>query len=508
MEIFNFFYVTKIENLCLEPSSSAIGYLDSINVLNSTSVNITGWALVRNADDLVLPDKIFIAENNHLVGYCKLNIPREDVIDAHGLDSDLICCGFSCDVPVRDIVAAANSLSAHPLFGAELSSIPGPYATVFPSNPLEYKCQLTDALVRPERMNSLAISITSKCNLKCKYCFIHCAEYIAMDMDNYLLNSIMLQINDLSVNEVHFGIMGEPTVFQKFFDLADSISSTGIRTSVATNLSKMMSMNEIDSLLNFYAIEVSVDTFDYKNLKFIRTHADSRIILFNLIRIYARAIVKKIKPPIITLSIVCNQLNIPDLMELSAICTLLRIPQVQLLDMRLPYHWADFSHLPPRVCDAQNKDDMRQTLIEVMRFLNDSGVRTSVDASLTAFIEGSDEDGGLDPLTDEKTTRFCIAPWSRLYINADGTATPCFYFSAIGKITSQGHIQDTWNSTRMIQLRNELLSGNLISGCQSCCRAKACTISDLQELVSRYLSCEARHDRAETFGQPVDFYWT
>ena len=104
---------------------------------------------------------------------------------------------------------------------------------------------------------------------------------------------------------------------------------------------------------------------------------------------------------------------------------------------------------------------------------------------------------------ETRTSRLCIAPWSRLYVFANGDVTPCFNFSSVGVLGENSGLHDVVNSARMRRLRCVYLSGGLSLGCQDCVRAQPCTPGETKRLVEAYLS--GKWKKAETFGQPVDF---
>ena len=298
--------------------------------------------------------------------------------------------------------------------------------------------------------------------------------------------------------------MGEPRVSKELVPLIHATLAQGHRVSMASNFATPLTPTELNAFVLMHCIEVSVDSFDPPHLKQLRG-ADARNILMNICQIKALARIKQIAGPHITLSIVCNELNVPDLPSLAGICASIGVNSIQLLDMRKPYIGADFSTLPPRLTESTKTEELRNALHETVRICKQADVSISIDSITEAFLNGTSDSSyaEFEANTPEKPTRLCIAPWSRMYVYPNGDITPCYHFSSVGKLSTNSTLSDCLNAPRMRSLRKELLTGQLVSGCQNCCRAVPCSTEKVATLVKQYT--ENTTVRAETFGQPVDF---
>lgn len=65
--------------------------------------------------------------------------------------------------------------------------------------------------------------------------------------------------------------------------------------------------------------------------------------------------------------------------------------------------------------------------------------------------------------------KLCNAPFANIYIDSRGNITPCCFnrTDVFGNIYEQ-KIEEIWNSTTAIHLRNEISAGNLPEGCKIC----------------------------------------
>jgi MoaA/NifB/PqqE/SkfB family radical SAM enzyme len=493
---FNFFRESaSIKNSIT--SLPGIGYLDRV-VWGGSTLTMEGWGLVKSADgEFKIPDRFFVYYDSHCIGYCFPNISRPDVCKAYTLPDSHEECGFQCKFSVSDSTGLENRISVHFESDGDMATLSGPYSCIFPilGHFGEYNVN---------SLEGLAISLTTRCDLRCGYCFIQYPNYICQDIEQELLEKLFLGARRFSVKEIHYGIMGEPRVSKKLTRLIKNNIADGFRVSMASNFARPLTDEELEVFSSMHCIEVSIDTFDIKHLKAIRG-ADSLHVLMNLCKLLALARLKGQMRPDITFSVVCNELNIPDLPQLVGIAATIGVHSIQLLDMRKPYQDADFSSLPPRITESDKKSSLHDALLETLRICNREGISVSIDSIIKAFLDevAVPEGAEFEPNSPDKPTRLCIAPWSRMYVYPDGNVTPCYHFSSVGRMSTNSSLDDCVNGPRMRSLRKELLSGDLVSGCQDCCRASPCTVEELSALVSQYTG--GTRVRAETFGQPVDF---
>jgi hypothetical protein len=68
----------------------------------------------------------------------------------------------------------------------------------------------------------------------------------------------------------------------------------------------------------------------------------------------------------------------------------------------------------------------------------------------------------------EKTTRDCLDPWLFTMITADGEVKPCCWHPPIGALSATTSLDDLLNGQQIVQLRRELLLGQLNDNCQIC----------------------------------------
>lgn len=483
---------------------TVIGYVDDVSNVDGNWV-VRGWGLIKDGNSFVLPAGIVVMGGTQRVGQGQCSVPRQDVLEAYGVDDSLLSCGFEMDFPLdSDEPEPLNNLCAYVQDNeGGMHPVHGPRGMISGLDYRKFDSLEGQEYITIDKLNGLAISLTSRCNLRCGYCYIKSAEYIPVDMDRVMLSSLHESVDGLGVKEVSLGIMGEPTLDKDFFALSSNLLDKGLILSIATNLAAAYTDEQIDILSRFHTVEVSIDSLDRQNLKLVRT-CDVRIVSHNLLRLLGASVMNE-NPLRITFSIVLNELTALDLPKLVAAGVSAGVSQYQLLDMRPSFRGADFSALPPRLCETTRQEEVRRALELAIEMIKRSGASCSIDSAVTAILNGEDTSAGVRKNTPQNSSRLCIAPWSRLYVNADGNCTPCFHYSTVGILTSTNKLADVVNNIRLKRIRSELLSGNLTAGCQDCLRAEPCHPDETRELVKRYFA--GGWKKAETFGQPVDFSW-
>jgi MoaA/NifB/PqqE/SkfB family radical SAM enzyme len=497
----NFFHSNDFADLKFTITGRA--YCDEIREEDS-AVRVSGWALIGELGEFKSPKRFIFAVNRKVIGFGYVNIERPDVLSAVD-DKAPLKCGFTSLLsqryitgdPINDLTIYAESDSGL------LLEVQGPAGMIGVERlSLDSESPSVDTSVAVDSIHGVALILSTKCNLRCSYCNIHSPLYIEHDMDNTTFESILLDLDKLSVKEVHFGVMGEPTIHKNFFEVVRKIHEEKYIMSIATNFASIFKEEEIEALLLFHTIEISLDTIDINLLRKIRTGADVRTILYNIVRLKSRALQKKMPCPKITLSIVLNEDTAIELPLLAAACNVLNITQCQLLDMRPLGFKKDVSK---SLSEAKDKDMALRSLNEAIDYFIDNSISLSIDATVQQFINTSKLKKAMTPQINAAkhgfTSKACFAPWTRAYIAPDGHVTPCFGFTSIGKITPKTSLREIINSSRMRRLRYELLTGRLNDGCRNCCRAEDAPPEIVRELLRKYKT-GAR--RAETFGQPVD----
>ena len=204
----------------LKSSNNGTGYVDSIAV-HDNIVKISGWGLVKKNQIYNIPKAIGFSSGGKYLGCCDLTISRPDVCDSLKLDKSLSTCGFEVDIDKSLIHGdPLNEIGCYVIDQDNaLCSLHGPFGMVVGEHPAFMEgYSVENATV--SKLTGVAISLTSRCNLKCGYCYIKSKEYVACDLGRNIIKNLLNEGSKYHIKEVHFGIMGEPTLDPDLFSLS------------------------------------------------------------------------------------------------------------------------------------------------------------------------------------------------------------------------------------------------------------------------------------------------
>jgi molybdenum cofactor biosynthesis enzyme MoaA len=176
-------------------------------------------------------------------------------------------------------------------------------------------------LLRSLPLRNLRVEVTSKCNLRCVYCAVSHPDYAGRHMPHPFLQGLltMLQRQPRDLFVMLNG-HGEMTYHPDWVAFSSAIAALGFRTSVITNLAKLLDPAEAKGLASFYSIQVSMDTVDPELLRQTRRHVKLETIRENLERIRAAARADGRKPPLLGISCGVYDANYATLDDLVSFC--------------------------------------------------------------------------------------------------------------------------------------------------------------------------------------------
>lgn len=195
------------------------GYMDYTKI-DGNVVTVRGWGLITDDNEnLKLPNQFFICLDTQVIGKCSPNVERHDVVSSLSLDTYFLPCGFEATFELGDVAGVLNALSLHLSDNKNgLVPLPGPYACILPESPLHVADE-NDKYTIIDKMHTICCQLTSKCNLRCKYCFITSKDYEEGEITNDILSKFMEAKDRYSIVEICYGIMGEPTTRDDFFEI-------------------------------------------------------------------------------------------------------------------------------------------------------------------------------------------------------------------------------------------------------------------------------------------------
>lgn len=345
-------------------------------------------------------------------------------------------------------------------------------------------------------VRELFIELTSNCNLRCRHCAINLPGYIARDMASRHVDEVVAFVERTAVPVVSVNAHGETTQFGNWVEICERLKAAGAQLNIVSNFARYFDDREIAALAAFEGIRISLESVDRDLLRDLRQHVDLRIVLHNLTRIRARALVEYGRIPLFGINCVVSHLNVSTLPDLAAFAAANGFADLTLHDLAeltglpddRPRH---ILSLPPERL-AEALDSLRATAKLAARL----GLRLNAQTNLVHYVE---QHGKIRQELNQATyfkndapllimptpvapgmTRDCLDPWRVAKIAEDGAVMTC----CIGR-TPIGHLDDgalemIFQGESLQTRRDELLSGNLGEECLACPVRAAVPVAELR----------------------------
>lgn len=322
------------------------------------------------------------------------------------------------------------------------------------------------------------IEFTSRCNLRCVYCYSLNPLHEGSDLDPELLDPIVDSLRRRGVLSVGVSGGGETTIVKDWHHYCDTMMDDGLDLFITTNLARELSDAEARTFARFSIVQVSVDTADAKLFKKLRRGGDLRTILYNMAKIRAQALKLDIKGPLFWWNAVVNDLTVNGLEDYVRFGLGQGVKHFNFLGM--------FSHQSSgetqvRPLKDLPKDDLLsippllERVFNVVRKGGGSFVGRSVLEEVRGILEEEKgravDDGGSSSRRMQRSgmTRDCLDPWVYIKIAGDSSLKPCCATGeSLGFLNRGDRFEDMVNNDLMREYRKGLLTGNLRSICRTC----------------------------------------
>jgi acyl carrier protein len=333
-------------------------------------------------------------------------------------------------------------------------------------------------LLRSIRFNTLIVEITSRCNLRCIFCpkAIKDNERVPgrdMDMDESTLADTLRFARQAGPAIASLVGVGETTFREDWKTLCQNFFNLGMACIINSNFGRLYTEADLDALLKFANITISIESSDIELQKKLRKAVDLKVILTNIIALRSRARLKGVNPPRLTVNCTVSDLNVLGVKELAAFCAELGIDQLNLsslyeIDELKDNQIRSIEHLEPA-----ERGEALKVLEEAQQILQGSSTQLCVQPRLLQLYNGASEEGPRDGLT-----RVCTQPWTTYTVGADGQVFPCCVTAeSFARIDEP--LETLLNGQAIRKLRGQLLDGDLPTMCQACSNAPLGSRDDL-----------------------------
>lgn len=387
-------------------------------------------------------------------------------------------------------------------------------------------------MLESHRTTVAHIEFTSRCNLKCVFCSSSQPDYKGIDLDEETIESAIEALKKRKPKLVSVNGHGETTIYRNWHIYCNKMLDAGIKLHIISNFAKKFSPVELHTLSRFKSIEISCDTSDPVLLKKLRRGLDLETLSLNLSRLLEISLKERRRLPEISFSCVISDLNVFKLTDYVAFgkslgvthfnfCNLTKYPDLE--DTLNANHISEMPvELLPEVKASLDKtfeflheshiayhfqqgllDSLNQKIREANSSplplppppphplpLQDSKEKEPVEENTGEMNKNINEPGPHRYSSSGKVgqTRSCLDPWEFILLQANKDVSPCCWHRPIHSLGKNQSLAESFNNTRMKDLRRRLLTGDLSENCLNCPARGWTTIDNLRHMVWSYLN--------------------
>lgn len=324
-------------------------------------------------------------------------------------------------------------------------------------------------LSRSHKFSTAIFEITSRCNLRCLFCFKSISGYNEqpgrdMDMPDTVFQHAVRFIRDVQPRVCAFVGVGEPTFRKDWQEIVLEVQKHCHITTINTNFGRLYGESELDTLLSIGVITISIESADAAKQKELRRSVDLRNIVYNLASLKKRARMKGVPAPRIQVNCTVTDKNVFDIRELASLCAELRVDCLTLSSLYELEGLNAVASIEGLAPDQLKR--VEQELISAKEVLQNSSTAISFQPRLLQLTAGVKEKTALA----SGLTRLCLQPWGTYTIGADGKVYPCCVTE-----DSFAHIEEDSETLRngeaIRTIRERLLRADLPAMCRQCSNA-------------------------------------
>ena len=209
--------------------------------------------------------------------------------------------------------------------------------------------------------------LTSRCNLRCRYCQKASDSWNAIpgrdeDTAPDITERIFDSMHHLPFRTVQLSGIGEFTFRKDWTSLLDRFRDHHAAVTLISNLARPFSDAELDALLRLEHLMVSIDTMDAEQLKSVRRGAPLAVIIANLVRLRMRSAKTGIRLPHIRLNAVIYLENMLAFEDLAHFAIQMRVDDMQFARME-----PQTELRPPHEIDDADAELARAALVQMAK---------------------------------------------------------------------------------------------------------------------------------------------
>jgi hypothetical protein len=346
-------------------------------------------------------------------------------------------------------------------------------------------------VLRP-RLRDIAIEVTSKCNLRCSYCWKADEVHEALpganeDMTDAMISGLYHYCKEVGINNVCLSAVGETTMHKGWHTrVKQFLEDPEIWTHLNSNFVRLFDDDDLAALISLSHLQISIDSSDLAMLRKLRSRADIRTIAYNIIRLRQKASEVGRRPFISVNCTLCRD-NIGHIASLAGFCRELGVDQLMLSVMgRLL--------LSDTVMVGQHNPSMPETLDnltvgEVILLAQQiAGAEDLLAGGSTGLLVDGDWRARIDAVIAaarreaippdaaayfQRSTAYsaCRQPWTSPMVMANGDVLPCCETGRGGPVVgnlARASLPEILDGEAHRAVRASILDGRPILPCHDC----------------------------------------
>lgn len=275
------------------------------------------------------------------------------------------------------------------------------------------------------RVESLAIEVTSKCNLRCAYC--HKADPVLEalpganeDMSDAAIAALYQHCKAAGIRSVSLSVGGETTMSAGWYErIAQFLDDPEIDTHLVSNFARPFDDGDLRALTRLRYLQVSFDSADPEMVRRLRSGASLRTITDNIARLRRKGRELGRLPFILVNCTVCRE-NIGHIAKLAGLCRELEVDQLLLTPVRIV---GEHNRKMPELLDSLNADELILLAGQIdaaEQALRGSATELRLQEQLRSRVAAVG-----DGSCSAAATSSCRQPWTSPLITASGAVLAC-----------------------------------------------------------------------------------
>jgi radical SAM protein with 4Fe4S-binding SPASM domain len=309
-------------------------------------------------------------------------------------------------------------------------------------------------------LTTVALSLTNRCNLRCKHCSVNAGEKISEEISHNIIIKALNEALDLGLIFIPIS-GGEPLIREDIMEILREVDVMGIQTMLNTNglLVTEKILKGVVKLRNFGGFSISLDGATKESHEYFRGKGTFSKTISNIKLLTKKGIG-------VGISCVLHRLNFKEVKDVINLADELKVGAVRFLFLAPIGRGNSLKNL---VFSTEEKQAVVKEIVEyIVNYKPNVRVYMNVPPAL------------IPPQHFEKVrdiwrfTTGCFIGFSQLHILPNGDVYPCFNFSEYASTFLLGNIKkdsikSIWRDSKILkQFRNALKVRELTGVCSEC----------------------------------------